>query len=115
MTDAQEIILVCVPTASMLFPVAGARMGQCRDCEQRVWLAPSSWPQMDRVIVVCMACAIDRVRKANASGEPHTFAGTLPGQLDELMAAGLPEMTAHHLDQIDAAMLEKLAEKDNAD
>lgn len=100
----------------MLAPnVPGSRMVRCADCEQWIWLSPSSWRAMLPTLHVCMGCAAKRLRAADERGEPQTFAGTLPGQLDELMAAGLPEMTAHHLDQIDAAMLEKLAEKDNAD
>jgi len=85
MSDADEVILVCHATASMLFPATGSRMIRCHDCEQSIWLAPSSWRQMDRVIAVCQGCALVRMRKANATGEPHTFAGYMPGQLDELI------------------------------
>lgn len=79
MTD-DELILVCMPVAAMLHPIAGARSVPCADCRDLVWIAPSSVTVMDRATAICMGCAIARFRKSDDGLD----VAILPGAIDEL-------------------------------
>lgn len=79
-----DLVLVCMPVAMLLTPVANAIAVACTTCHQPVWLAPSSFQVMNRARVICAECARTEVAKAKRRGEPIEFGGPLPGQREEV-------------------------------
>lgn len=86
MSDA-SLILVCSPVMNVRDPVAGAITVPCTRCSQLCWLAPTSFPVMDRARAYCSECALSLIREGAERGEPLEFGGFLPGQLDEVQRA----------------------------
>jgi len=86
-----DLIVVCMPVADMLHPVAGAIVQHCEQCGTAVWLAPSSVRVIDRATVLatlrCVPCAVAQMRAAQARGESLECLGLLPEQLDEVKRA----------------------------
>lgn len=79
------VTLVCIPLRTSHDPVAGSVPLRCKQCEELVWVSPTSFDAVQQgASIVCAECAKLEIDAAHARGEPPEWGGFLPGQVEEL-------------------------------